>query len=191
MKKYIKDGKIKPRNQIVIKGKHTIKDKDGNERVVNTNIYNPKHEDLIADGWEEYIAPTPPEPTEEQKLNRSKNSKKHEVQMYHDSNAAKGFSINGEDYSVDTETLNKMTFRVMAESAMNINKTTLWFDGKAYNFKTKDAMELLYQLQIYFGDCFDVTNEHKNNIDSLSNSDEVDQYDYRAGYPEKVAILIK
>lgn len=83
-----------------------------------------------------------------------------------------------------------MIFRVMAESAMKINKTTLWFDGKAYNFKTKDAMELLYQLQIYFGDCFDVTNEHKNNIDSLSNSDDVDQYDYRAGYPEKVAILI-
>lgn len=181
---------MKPRNQIVIKGQRTIKDKDGNEKVVNTNIYNPTHEDLIADGWEEYIAPTPPEPTEEEKLNRSKNSKKYEVQMYHDSNDVKGFSINGEDYSVDTETLNKMTFRVMAESAMKINKTTLWFDGKAYNFKTKDAMELLYQLQIYFGDCFDVTNEHKNNIDSLSNSDDVDQYDYRAGYPEKVAILI-
>ena len=57
-KKYIKDGKIKTRNQIVIKGKRTIKDKDGNDKVINTNIYNPKHEDLIADGWVEYVAPT-------------------------------------------------------------------------------------------------------------------------------------
>lgn len=188
MKKYIKDGKIKNRNQIVIKGKRTIKDKDGKDKIVGTQIINPKHEDLIAEGWEEYIAPTPAEPTEEQKLNRNKNSKKHEVQMYHDSNDVKGFSINGEAHSVDTETLNKMTFRVMAELAMHINKTTLWFNGKTYNFKTKDAMDLLYQLQIYFGNCFDVTNEHKNNIDNLSSQEEVDGYDYRSGYPQKVDI---
>lgn len=175
MKRYIKDGIIKARNKIVIK-----KDKK--------QIINPKHEDLIADGWVEYVAPTPAEPTEEEKLNRSKNSKKNEVQMYHDSNDVKGFSINGEAHSVDTETLNKMTFRVIAESAMNINKTTLWFNGKAYNFKTKDAMDLLYQLQIYFGNCFDVTNEHKSNIDNLESNEEVNGYDYRSGYPQKVNI---
>lgn len=134
------------------------------------------------------VSSTPAQPTEEEKLNRNKNSKKHEVQMYHDSNDVKGFSINGKAHSVDTETLNKMTFRVMAELAMNINKTTLWFNGKAYNFKTKDAMDLLYQLQIYFGNCFDVTNEHKNNIDNLDSEEEVDGYDYRSGYPQKVDI---
>ena len=58
MKRYIKDGIIKTRNQIVIKGQRTIKDKDGNEKVVNTNTFNPKHEDIIADGWVEYVAPT-------------------------------------------------------------------------------------------------------------------------------------
>ena len=58
MKKYIKDGKIKNRNQIVIK-----KDKK--------QIINPKHEDLIADGWVEYVAPTPAEGTAEVKTSAS------------------------------------------------------------------------------------------------------------------------
>lgn len=61
MKRYTKeiDGKsvIKTRNQIVIKGQRTIKDKDGNEKVVGTNTYNPTEEMILADGWVEYVPP--------------------------------------------------------------------------------------------------------------------------------------
>ena len=71
MKRYIKDGIIKTRNQIVIKGQRTIKDKDGNEKVVSTNTYNPTEEMILADGWVEY---TTPEPTEEEIANREKAS---------------------------------------------------------------------------------------------------------------------
>ena len=60
MKRYIKDGIIKTRNQIVIKGQRTIKDKDGNDKVVSTNTYNPTEEMILADGWVEYV----PEPVE-------------------------------------------------------------------------------------------------------------------------------
>lgn len=44
MKRYIKDGVIKTRNQIVIR-------KDG------INTYNPTEEMIFADGWEEYVPP--------------------------------------------------------------------------------------------------------------------------------------
>lgn len=49
MKKYIKNGVIKPRNKIVIiaNGVQTI---------------NPTHEMLVEDGWAEYVAPEPTEP---------------------------------------------------------------------------------------------------------------------------------
>ena len=57
MKRYIKDGQIKTRNQIVIKGQRTIKDKDGNDKVVGTNTYNPSEEMILADGWVEYVTP--------------------------------------------------------------------------------------------------------------------------------------
>ena len=61
MKRYIKDGIIKQRNQIVLHGTRTIKDKDGNEKEVKTQIINPKEKMLLADGWE-----IVPEPTEEE-----------------------------------------------------------------------------------------------------------------------------
>lgn len=69
MKRYIKNGIIKTRNQIVIKGQRTIKDKDGNEKVVNTNTYNPTEEMILADGWVEYVPPVV-EPSEPKKSRR-------------------------------------------------------------------------------------------------------------------------
>ena len=69
MKRYIKDGIIKTRNQIVIKSQRTIIDDDGNDKVVNVQTFNPSEEMILADGWEEY---TIPEPTEEEIANREK-----------------------------------------------------------------------------------------------------------------------
>ena len=48
MKRYIKDGQIKFRNQIVIR--------QGGRQYIN-----PQEDMIIADGWEEYIEPTPTE----------------------------------------------------------------------------------------------------------------------------------
>lgn len=50
MKRYTKDGQIKYANRIVV-------NKDG------FNIYNPTEEQILADGWVEYVAPEP-EPAE-------------------------------------------------------------------------------------------------------------------------------
>lgn len=63
MKRYIKNNEIKTRNQIVVKSQRTIKDKDGNDKVVGMNIYNPTEEIILADGWVEYI----PEPKQRKK----------------------------------------------------------------------------------------------------------------------------
>ena len=58
MKRYVKNNQIKTRQQIVIikSGMRTI---------------NPTEEQILADGWEEYVAPVY-EPTEEEIANREK-----------------------------------------------------------------------------------------------------------------------
>lgn len=55
MKQYIKDNQIKYANRIVV-------NKDG------FNIYNPTEEQILADGWVEYVAPTPEPPTAEEEI---------------------------------------------------------------------------------------------------------------------------
>lgn len=91
MKRYIKDGIIKTRNQIVIKGQRTIKDKDGNEKVVGTNTYNPTEEMILANGWEEYVTPVY-EPTIEDYRKR----KKDEIARYDSSDEVNAFYMQGQ-----------------------------------------------------------------------------------------------
>ncbi len=89
MKRYIKDGIIKPRNQIVIKSQHII-----NDKAINTNIYNPKHEDLIANGWEEYITPI-----YERTIEDYRRDKIHEINHYDSSSKVNNCyikTLNGE-----------------------------------------------------------------------------------------------
>lgn len=54
MKQYIKDGVIKSRNNIVLR---VTKEINGKE--VKLQVINPSEEDILADGWVEYIAPVP------------------------------------------------------------------------------------------------------------------------------------
>jgi hypothetical protein len=169
MKQYIKNGKIKKKNQIIIH-------KNGKQ------IINPNESYLIEDGWIEYVIPKVNEVVSE------KNHKLFEInRVYNDS---KGFYMNDTYCTFDTETLNKMLLRVMAESAMKFNKTTLWFNGNAYPMKTKDALELLYNLQIYYGNCFDISESHKQNVDKLETSEDIKNYNCEDNYPEKLKFNI-
>jgi hypothetical protein len=50
MKQYTKNGEIKTRNQIVLRVTKTIV-RDGVEKEVVMNVYNPTEEMILADGW--------------------------------------------------------------------------------------------------------------------------------------------
>lgn len=63
MKRYIKDGIIKTRNNIVL---HVTKEVNGKE--TNLQVINPSEEMILADGWVEYIKPVITD--EEQENNR-------------------------------------------------------------------------------------------------------------------------
>ena len=56
MKRYIKNGELKTRNQIVLRVTKTIV-KDGVEKEVEMNVYTPTEEMILADGWVEYVPP--------------------------------------------------------------------------------------------------------------------------------------
>jgi hypothetical protein len=185
MKRYIKDGIIKTRNQIVIKGQRTIKDKDGNEKVVNTNTFNPKHEDIIADGWEEYVVP---ELTDIQKMDRAKENKKREIEHYDSSSEVNEFTINGINVWLDKATRAGLMLRFQAEQAMGEANTTLWYNGTQFPLTLTDAVSLLYAIERYASACYDNTQKHLSNVENLSTIEEIENYDYRSGYPEKLRI---
>lgn len=44
----------------------------------------------------------------------------------------------------------------------------------------------LYKMQIYFGECFDVSESHKQSVDSLESTEDIEVYDFESNFPEKL-----
>lgn len=183
MKRYIKDGIIKTRNQIVIKGQRTIKNKDGNDKVINTNTFNPTEEMILADGWDTYVTP---ELTSEQILFNTKKDKKNDIERYDSSIEVNEFYIQGMPVWLDKSTRAGLMLRFNSELALKKETTTLWYEGNSFTLSLNTAMHMLYALEVYASECYDNTQLHLANVEKLETIEEIKEYDYTVGYPEKL-----
>lgn len=166
MKRYIKDGKIKRRNEIVIR-------KDG------MNTYNPAEEMILADGWEEYVTPVY-EPTIEDYRKR----KSDEILRYDSSDDVNAFYMQGQRMWLDKATRSGLMLRLQAEQAMGKESTTLWYGNHEFALPMVNAFQMLYALELYASQCYDNTQRHLAAVDALESKEEIEAYDYRTGYPE-------
>lgn len=181
MKRYIKDGQIKFRNQIVLHGTRTIKGKDGKEKEVRTQIINPKEEMIFADGWEEYVTPVY-EPTIEDYRKR----KKDEILRYDSSDEVNAFFIQGQRLWLDKATRAGLSLRFQAEQSIGRDTTTLWHEELMFELPIANAMQMLLAIEVYASECYDNTQRHLAEVDELETKEEIESYDYRVGYPEKL-----
>lgn len=176
MKLYEKiiDGKqhIKPANKIIIK-------KDGMQ------TFNPTEEMLLEDGWALHV-PEVYEPTEEEILQREKDFLKEEIIRYDLSENVNVFYINDDSMWLDKATRAGLMLRFQAETALGKSETSLWGDGKEYVLPLTNALQMLYALEVYASACYDNTQRHISNVNKLENIDEVKDYAYKSGYPEKL-----
>lgn len=183
MKHYTKqiDGKavVKTRKEIVIR-------KDG--RVT----YNPTEDMILADGWVEYIQPTvtAPELTDEQRakaaLVRARHKKRNEIFEYDKSEEVELFYIKGIPLWLDREERATLQRRFEIEQKNGITKSTLWKNGVEFPLVIAEAMVMLDALEMYAIQSFDCTQRHIANIGNLTTMEELQSYDYKAGYPEKL-----
>ena len=189
MVKYTKtiNGKkvVKPSNEIIIKTRTEV---DG--KTVSRMRTNPTEEMLLADGWEIYIQP---EPTEEELLQRAKLRKKNEIKAYDKSKNIEEFYISGIPLWLSKADRNGLELRFKAEMSKGLTTTTLWGNGIQFPIPLIDtygnpglAFEMLYTLEIYASECYDNTQYHLVEVDKLETIEEIEQYDFKVGYPEKL-----
>lgn len=176
MKQYIKDNTIKTRQQIVIV-------KDGMRTI------NPSEEQILKDGWVEYVVPTH-SISEEQKakaeLVRAKHKLRNNIITYDSSPDVNTFFIQGKHLWLNKATRSGLMLRFQSEIASGKENTTLWYNGERYEFPTAVALEMLYSIEIYASQCYDVTQFHLATANSLTTIEEVNNYDYTTGYPSKL-----
>ena len=87
--------------------------------------------------------------------------------------------------------LNKDT-RVGLMNSTNITKvagqndTTLWLGEQSFTIPCDTAIQMLSQLELYALACYNKTAEHKKAIDEMNSVDDVMNYNFKTGYPEKL-----
>lgn len=168
MKRYIKDGEFYDGVSIVVD---------------DVRIIHPSEEQLLAAGYVEYVEP---EPTLAEKLALAKLAKIEEITEYDASPAVNSFYLSGSEMWLTVEERQQIATQISACEAIGREDMTRWFGGRAYTFTLTEWKQMLVAVEVYAGDAVNVTEGHKAAVNALRSVKAVEDYDYTAGYPEKL-----
>lgn len=147
--------------------------------------FNPTEEMLFEDGWVEHV-PVVYEPTEEEILNREKEYKIDEILRYDSSNEVNNFYIGEFEVWLDKATRVGLKLRFDAEIASGKTETILWYEGMQFPLELAMAVQMLNAIELYASACYDNTQAHIANVKAMEEVENLKNYDYRTGYPEKL-----
>lgn len=172
MKKYVKeiDGK-----KVYKTRKHIVISKNG------MSTYNPTEEMILNDGWVEYVHIEHKKTIEEYK-----NEKINEIKCYDESSLVNEFYIQGIPVWLDKTTRVGLKLRFESEIAMGKTETSLWYNDTKFPLSLENAMQMLFAIELYASACYDNTHYHISQVNVLENIDDIKNYDYTIGYPEKL-----
>lgn len=178
---------VKPRRTIILNRIESIEDTETGEiKEVEVQTFNPTDEMLFADGWELYVLPETPEKTEDEIFNEEKQYIIEEIIRYDSSGEVNEFYIQGIPVWLDKATRAGLMLRFNSELALKKDTTTLWYEGHSFTLPLNTAMQMLYALEVYASECYDNTQLHLANVEKLETLEEIKEYDYTVGYPEKL-----
>lgn len=112
------------------------------------------------------------------------------ILAYDSSDHVNSFTIGGFPTWLDKATRVGLKLRFEAEQRLGKTETTLWQNGMQFPLPlTGDvtALDMLDGIELYASACYDVTQMHLANIVTLTSVEEVKNYDYLSGYPEKLS----
>lgn len=111
------------------------------------------------------------------------------ITAYDSSDHVNSFTIGGVHTWLDKATRVGLKLRFEAEQRGGKTETVLWKDGMQFPLPLKGdmtALDMLDRIELYASACYDVTQMHLAAVSALDCVEEVKDYDYTAGYPEKI-----
>lgn len=125
-------------------------------------------------------------PTPERTLEQAKFEKKQQIQTYDSSDAVNSFTISGNNMWLNVEQRQQIATQISANEAAGRETMTRWFNGTSFTFPINVWKQMLISLEVYAGDALNVTEAHKSAVNALNSINDVDNYDYTTGYPNKL-----
>ncbi len=123
-------------------------------------------------------------------LNFSKVILKEQIKAYDQFTTVNSFTINGEELWLDKATRVGLVNSINSEKSAGKETTTLWFNNKSITLNCDTALQMLNSLELYAIACYNKTAEHLANVEALTTVEEVEAYDYKIGYPDKLIFTI-
>lgn len=112
---------------------------------------------------------------------------KAKIEAYDTSRHVEDFSINGIHLWLKKDERTGLLLRFQAEKATGKTETVLWHEGMKFPLDIDMGIQMLYALEVYASETYDHTAMHNSEADNLSTKEEYDSYDYKQGYPAKLA----
>lgn len=124
----------------------------------------------------------------ERTLEEAKREMLSRINQYDYSDNVNSFTING-SISAWFTVQERLNYQRSVDAALSLNedaKLKFFVNDMLLEVPAKDAKNMLSAIQLYADECFIVTKQHKIEVQKLDTIEEVDGYDYRANYPERL-----
>lgn len=152
------------------------------ECTVSTSTFN---EDEIKASFNEFLTKI-----KAMQLKQAKVDKIAEITAYDTSSSVNGFVLNGLLVWLDKATRVGLMNSTTIAKAAGLQTTTLWLKGIKLVVDCDKAIQLLSALEMYALECFNVTASHKAAVNELKSIEDVEVYDYKAGYPKMLEMSV-
>ena len=126
--------------------------------------------------------PEPPVRTVEQ----AKMEKKHQIESYDKSSAVNSFSINGTSMWLNVNQRQQLATQINVNEIAGNETMTRWFNETSFTFPVSTWKQMLVALELYAGEAINVTESHKAAVDALNTVEDIDNYNFKVGYPNKL-----
>jgi len=128
------------------------------------------------------------QPTAEELLEQARANKLAELEAYDNSDSVNSFTLNGVPMWLDYATRQQLRTSIEGYQAQGAEQVTKWFNGVQFTFPTATWLYMLNLLEVYASDALNVTESHKAAINSLGSIEDIEEYDFTVGYPNKIEL---
>ena len=134
----------------------------------------------------------------EKALVLAKKAKIAEIAAYDTSDKVNGFILNGmlipwsknDPNSPNVEKRMGLRQNIADKVALGEENIAIWLKGMSFTMPCAQAEALMRSIENYAYECFNVTESHKQAVSELTTIEEVEAYDYKAGYPKMLEMNV-
>lgn len=112
------------------------------------------------------------------------------ISTYDASDSVNTLVVNGQRGWLDKATRVGLMNGVSVAKACGMERMSLWIDGREYVMDVARLEELLLKVEVYAMGCYNVTAGHRRAVDGLTTLEAVLGYDFKAGYPQMVSVVV-